>query len=318
MMHKNPKGSRERQAGFSLVEISLSMIIIGLLLAGLLHAYQIYKRDKVLIEDRETHEKVITALHLFMMQNNRYPCPARLDRTPANTDFGTENCTAGAVMVGTIPVKALNLPYRMVSDAYDNKITYGVSRTLTNGVTTDDSNDVNIHFENGDDIQVPFVLVSHGMDGKGAIARYGTTARPAPFNCAGGADTENCDNDADFRDYSFSPMDNISNAAHFDDYVSYGTVTKESSAWAMETKDGRRRLINKNDENVGIGMTVPPEKLSVAGDVRVDCGVACDSTPVVEASGTISASRVRAEKNLQADTIEAEGPIQATVFYYDD
>ncbi len=88
--------------GFTLIELSIVLVIFGLIVASSATAYvqwqnwQRYETTKTNVED------VTTAIESFLLQNGRYPCPSSLDadRTDGNAygiePNGVDNCETAA------------------------------------------------------------------------------------------------------------------------------------------------------------------------------------------------------------------------------
>lgn len=316
--------TRASQSGFTLIEMAISMMILGFLLSGILHVYTSYKNDKAVREEFQTRERITSALAFYAEQNNRLPCPADPTLTPDNNDFGKEmttGCPAGSgVVQGMVPVHALNLPYHLAADFFDRKMTYAVTASLTQTDGFTDATAVRIVNKNGEERTVPFVLVNHGPDGKGARSLLSGAIGTA---CTGGAaDIENCDGDAVFTDLDYATMNDVNSANHFDDRLVYSLYPRETSVWVAAPTASGLEIANKNNANVGIGEAQPKAKLHVNGTVAVD---SLDDTVQVKASGQVFAGKtsataggeIKSEDRVEAGT-EMEGQkIRASVFFYE-
>ncbi len=158
---------RDKQAGFTLIEIMIVIVIIGIFTAALANmATQFYLEKRANTMDARLHE-IRSALGQFIADdpsiptpgpgvivtpaNNdpiRYPCPASLTAVPGDAGFGIEQCPpagtavgatvdgvkvvqgaagAGLVLVGAVPTSTLSISSRNMLDAYNNRFTYAVS-----------------------------------------------------------------------------------------------------------------------------------------------------------------------------------------------
>lgn len=324
----NRTRTSSQQSGFSLIEMGLSLLILSVLLVGGMYMYKSYKRDRAIVNEQVARERIVSALADFVQRNDRFPCPAPANLTPDNADFGKEpaGCTAGAagpndIQTGMVPVFALNLPFQRATDIYSRKMTYAVTSSLAkiNGASSTNAA-IRVHSNNGEVRNAQFIIVNHGPDGKGATSLL---ASGPGSPCSGTSpDQENCDGDRDFNDYLFAAQHNPYAANHFDDHVTYNLATKETSLWVLAPSASGMRISNKNNANVGIGRTMPMEKLHVSGGVKVDS----DTSDVeVTATGKIITSNaggpgsgdIYSDSTIEAGTSMQGEKIRAYVFSYE-
>lgn len=85
---------RKRQSrhpgGYTLIELAISFAVIGFLLASFLTAYNLYRKNQVKLETENNVVRITAAFTNYLIQNGRYPCPARLDALRADADYGLE------------------------------------------------------------------------------------------------------------------------------------------------------------------------------------------------------------------------------------
>lgn len=134
--------------GFTLIEISIVLVVIGLLISGgLLGIAPVIQQAKV-TQTENTLAKIEDALLLYAIQNSCLPCPA--DGTSPTTpgqallagggNFTT--CTATACIApaadNTVPWLTLGLQASDAVDEWGTQITYHLSQAATDagGVTT--------------------------------------------------------------------------------------------------------------------------------------------------------------------------------------
>ncbi|MEO8007442.1 MAG: prepilin-type N-terminal cleavage/methylation domain-containing protein [Betaproteobacteria bacterium] len=198
------------QNGFTLIEISVVLVIVTLLLGSLLVplAAQIEQRQRAETEKRL--EEIKDALLGFAVANGYLPCPAK------SAADGTEDRTTGVCgkRVGFLPWVTLGVA---AADSWENLYRYSVDAEFANSVAifslgqkTDIrirgrdplgnpiniSNDGNTTPPKGRDI--PAVVISHGKNGFGATSRDGI-ARPLPATWTSALDEfQNANNSTDF------------------------------------------------------------------------------------------------------------------------
>lgn len=125
------------QAGFSLVELSVVIFIIGIMTAGLLHMVIPIVKESRLLETQAKLSKIARAVDFYAFQNNSLPCPGNALVTAANPPFGFQaNSGAngdvipsdcGGVRDGIVPFKTLGIPQDWVIDSDKKYITYAIS-----------------------------------------------------------------------------------------------------------------------------------------------------------------------------------------------
>lgn len=143
--------------GYTLIELSISILIISLLMAGL---FSVATGSVTNSKKRSTNakmEQIYKALGTFLMVNKRLPCPASLTKTfNQDADYGNEvrasNSCGGSAGVyrstsntnlffGAVPASALNLDSSFVADDFGNKFGYLIDERFTkNFITNPDVN----------------------------------------------------------------------------------------------------------------------------------------------------------------------------------
>jgi prepilin-type N-terminal cleavage/methylation domain-containing protein len=189
-INKNPK------SGFSLIELSIVMMITGILLSGYLQYYMATDQKKHYDITKQKLQDIRTALMLYVATHGNLPCPA----TPTG-DYSADSCanetdpmpgverynivpphdepTDGKdeVWTGILPMKELRLDKEQIQDGWGNMYTYAVSRRLTfpNGmrgnpiplgiisVVDQSRNNLLDEADTG-----RYVVISHGPTGAGA------------------------------------------------------------------------------------------------------------------------------------------------------
>lgn len=197
--------------GFTLVELAVSLAIIGLVLGMLVVPLSTQFEHQKIGETQKQLEYIREAILGFAIANGRLPCPA-IETTPsAAAGAGAENRSGGACvgagtsMQGVLPWATLGVPetdawgrrftYRVTAAFADDPvgmqasflITEGGNVLVTNGATTI-----------GDTI--PAIVVSHGKNGLGAFQSNGTQLAGAA-----GDELENINNNLTFVSRTHAP-----------------------------------------------------------------------------------------------------------------
>ncbi len=197
-----------RDAGFTLVELAISIFIIALLLGSILVPLATQVEQRQISETQKTMDEIREALMGFAVANGYLPCPDRTAGAGAND--GSEDVTAATgicqVLSGTIATG--NLPWATLGlgnqDAWGNRFRYTVLETFarrapaapfsiattatTLRVCTSQACTTIIT------TAAVAVVVSHGNNGFGAISADTGIARPAPTSAD---ELENTDADLD-------------------------------------------------------------------------------------------------------------------------
>lgn len=307
--------TRTHDRGFSLIELALVLALVGLVLGVFLQAYKIYQQERKSVYDRTVQEKITRSMASYLQVNGRLPCPARSDATYASSDFGRAQPCSGStpIAIGTIPVVDLSLPFEMMADSYGNKMTYAVTTRRTDAATYPTATDaVIIEHDDGATKTVPFVIVSHGVDGKGA---YGLDSSSVGIPCGSTArDSKNCDDDTVFADNRFSNTLSIHNSNRYDDSITYSLAQKETTLWLISPSATGVNIANRNTGNVGIGTSMPEEKLHVrdgnlhvsaagapvSGDIRINGQLKADIGAFVEARDIEAGSTIFVKEKARA------------------
>ena len=95
------------QRGFTLVELAISMVILGLVLTGFALALSQQVQQRQLTDTRTALQQANDAIVAFVVANGRLPCPAVVGSNGQESMAGIGACTAAA---GFLPAVSLGLP----------------------------------------------------------------------------------------------------------------------------------------------------------------------------------------------------------------
>ena len=97
--------SLQQQRGFSLVELSVVILVLGLLLGGLMGPLSAQRENARLKDAKDQLDGVRIAIEGFALANGHLPCPA----TPASGGSAALAPGACAVQHGFVPATTLDL-----------------------------------------------------------------------------------------------------------------------------------------------------------------------------------------------------------------
>jgi len=287
--------------GFTLVELSIVIIIVSLLMAGGLAVGTSMVEKAAYIDTQKQLRQIRQSLRDYYTVNGHLPCVAPLNTLPGTNGFGVAiaNCSTDlstpsgtfrqgspAIRIGMIPTRTLGLSDSAARDQYGSRIVYAVTEDLTDaslfgaqsgGITVLDKNDNIINS------QAAYAIISTGRDRKGSY-RYAvsTSSTAASNDCgtSGALDIENCIlSNTTFRD---APYNDGDSAMFYDDLMLWtpkfhlsSTTAASDTLWAA---NGDENLYSvgtdgeTSNTNVGIGTDLPSEKLDVNGNLQVANG----------------------------------------------
>lgn len=177
------------QQGFSLVELTVVLVIVALLSSGLMFGLSAQRESAALQDARRQLDTVREALLGFAMANGRLPCPApaNLPNTDANAGKAAPPPCNNALQHGVLPWVTLGVPE---TDPWGNRLTYfGSNRftealtsgaqasfTMSTGAPPDNAGLADIRNLAGGTVAIETgaVVVSHGPNGAGAYRTDGS------------------------------------------------------------------------------------------------------------------------------------------------
>ncbi len=125
---------RYRQQGFSLVELSVVILVMGLLLGGLMMPLSVQRENSRLRDGQEQLQSVESAVVGFALVNGYLPCPA----TPASAGVAAPAGSACSAQHGFVPATTLNLSGQrnadnLLLDPWGSPLRYSISASDANG-----------------------------------------------------------------------------------------------------------------------------------------------------------------------------------------
>lgn len=140
---------------FSLIELSIVIVIISILISGALSIFTTTSNKAKIKITNNNIDEIYKALKVYLKVNKKLPCPAPITAvksTDINYGLGDEdaagNCGGNHVYqsalnvyisYGMVPVKNLGLPVDMAEDGFGSKFAYVVDKRYTRdyeGTTT--------------------------------------------------------------------------------------------------------------------------------------------------------------------------------------
>lgn len=207
------------QQGFTLVEMAVVLVILGLLLGGLLIPLNAQIEQRRTEETRIILDEAKEALVGHALANRWLPCPD-VNAIPDGTEGARDGVNQCAVLEGILPWQVLGV---RGLDAWGRYIRYRVSADFTNNVTffeITDSGDIRVNSDTGILTTSAVALVlSHGSNGFGGI----NTTQASPDNlmpAPAGADELENSNGANLTYISHTPTP-AGSANEFDDSLNW-------------------------------------------------------------------------------------------------
>ncbi|MCB1563669.1 MAG: type II secretion system protein [Alphaproteobacteria bacterium] len=232
------RNDAHRESGFSLIELSIVLMIAGIIFAGFISFYEMRIRSQRQQATQENMAAVQIAIHDFLSQHSRLPCPARTDLPPQSADYGIEQpCTETSpppegiittytpdnekVSIGAVPVRTLGIADSFAQDGWKGRMSYAVTTELAkegrpSGMNISMQGVIRILGAEKTDILVPpalYTLISHGPSGTGAL---GASGRRLACVAEDVLEHENCNDDGIFL---VSVRSDAPNEFFYDDIV---------------------------------------------------------------------------------------------------
>ncbi len=196
---------RKKSHGFTLIELAISLAVIGLLLGMLMVPLNAQIEQQRISDTNKELKLAVEAMLGFAVANGRLPCPATATTPSTTAGAGLENTAACAgatsAVEGVVPWTTLGVAE---TDAWGHRFTYRVTREFANDPTggmqatfaLTDIGNIDVLGAGGTVIvadNMVAVIVSHGKNGAGAFRTDGSQVLPVT-----GDEAENADGDNNF------------------------------------------------------------------------------------------------------------------------
>lgn len=154
-------------AGYTLLQMALAMLVLGLLVGGFLQIYSLYSQNQKILKTQQVVSDATSKIQAYRHVFGHYPCPASLNAARTAANYGTEtNCSdvttiapgacAGGicirsttrlvdddndtttppvnmtlrVRIGAIPFRVLQMDEHDTFDSYGSRLTYAVTEAM--------------------------------------------------------------------------------------------------------------------------------------------------------------------------------------------
>lgn len=213
----------DREAGFSLIELAIVLVVVALLMGGLLMPLTMQIEQQKIKETNKAMEEIKEALIGYAIVNNRLPCPDTdldgLENPPAPTVAPNTPVAGQTTQTFSCPAVEGGVPYQTLGvsreDGWNNRFRYRVTPEFTQRTIVIDNTTGNVLSSTaftlstpgninvlgrGDNpatsptveskfpltlaANVPVVIISHGKNGYGATGSSGQPQAPVPASNA--------------------------------------------------------------------------------------------------------------------------------------
>jgi prepilin-type N-terminal cleavage/methylation domain-containing protein len=166
--------------GFTLVEISIVLVIVGLLIGGLVTPLGVQLEQRRAADTRKAMEEARDALAGFAIRNGYLPCPA-ISASNGLEDRSGDRCT-GERRIGFLPWATLGVA-RL--DSWGHLYLYSVTPAFTDSAVAfrlNTARDITVAGRDApgalqqatESNDIPALILSHGRNGYGAYSEQGT------------------------------------------------------------------------------------------------------------------------------------------------
>lgn len=217
---------KQRQKGFSLIEVAVVLFILVLLLGSLLVPLTTQVEQRQISDTEKTLESVRDALLGFAVANGHLPCPDNNNDGLEDINAANDRCSviATSISAGNLPWQTLGLGN---SDVWGNRFRYVVreeyarrpplSTTFTLSTTTNVRVCTVAACSPASNVLTSTAVaavISHGKNGLGAINSLSGVSNPTPTSPD---ELQNTNNDRDIVSRTMSAAS--ANTIEFDDIV---------------------------------------------------------------------------------------------------
>lgn len=304
MLTKNQNLSCQNmmEKGYTLIQMALALMVIGVLLAGFLGIYTQYQIEEKVTKTNTRVNNALQSIQKYRNVFGMFPCPAPMNVARTNAAYGISSnyarytatgtlpvvaggCAEGIcieqntradlattlrVRVGAIPFRDMQLDESDTYDAYGSRLWYAVTEDMCNLATFNETRGaINIVNDQGETQTTPpnsaaFTIISPGVNKVGGYGLEGTMQTP----CAGSLDSENC------RDVSLAAsaitaatyrsqfVQDATLATSYDDVIEF-FASAQTQLW-RRTAPGAEDILDRANNVIGIGEATPSATLDIA------------------------------------------------------
>ncbi|MGK5078938.1 type II secretion system protein [Janthinobacterium sp. HLX7-2] len=169
---------RRNVGGFSLIEIAIVLVIVGLMIGGLVTPLTVQLEQRKVTETQQALDEAKEALTGYALRYGYLPCPAISSMNGLEDRRGTR-CN-GEKRVGFLPWASLGLRQ---GDSWNNLFRYSVTPAFSDSeqqFNLGTPRDISIATRNGGALlqataqnDIPAMIMSHGKNGFGATSVQG-------------------------------------------------------------------------------------------------------------------------------------------------
>ncbi|MCB9991722.1 MAG: prepilin-type N-terminal cleavage/methylation domain-containing protein [Rhodospirillales bacterium] len=213
--YNNQPSFDKYEKGYTLIELAISIVVVGLLLAPAFGIYSLYIKDQRFKQTEFSLSQSQNAVGGFRSLYGRYPCPAAPNIPISDPAYGYEDCSLAPiagnnaivsdpdVLIGSLPFRELNMEERDSIDGEGARLLYAVTKSMTADTTFHEHNgaitliDINGDMATTPDHSAHFVILSSNENNDGMYSRDGVLIGGCPV--APALENENCNGDTTFR-----------------------------------------------------------------------------------------------------------------------
>ncbi|MBY0293505.1 MAG: type II secretion system GspH family protein, partial [Alphaproteobacteria bacterium] len=179
------------QAGFSLLELAIVLVILGIIGGLSLPLMTAQITRTAMIKTRTHQDYALNAIAAYVEKNKRFPCPAEPQVIGPAYGLSQLHCR-GSKAKGILPFKTLGISESYANDGFKRLMTYVVEPELAKKDTVlqnEEGGYIMVNKEDGGRVlaspqideqnpnYVALVLISHGESGVGAFMGKGQTGK---------------------------------------------------------------------------------------------------------------------------------------------
>lgn len=129
-MERSHQRQEQSNAGFSLLELAIVLVILGVLGGMALPLLTVHITRAALVKTRAHQDYALSAIAAFVEKYNRFPCPAAPHVVGNNFGVALESCRMEKAK-GILPFKTLGISEIYAHDGFKRLMTYVVEPELT-------------------------------------------------------------------------------------------------------------------------------------------------------------------------------------------